>query len=77
MDSGRMGRPPISAVSKFSIGTKIDNRGQISELRTESSYSFQCIVCPSRRLAGWLSLAVALVVVLSVILIKLSLNGEI
>ena len=71
MESKKMG------VSKISIGTRINNSGQISELRTESSYSLQCSLCPSRRVTGGLSLVLAIVLVMSIILIKLSLSGEI
>ena len=77
MDSGKSGLPPISGVSKFSIGTKINNRGEISELKTTSSYSFQCIVCQNSRWLGLVSLALSILIVISVILIKLSLTGEI
>ena len=77
MESKKMGLPPVSGVSKFSIGTKINNSGQIAELRTESSYSLQCSLCPGRRVTRGLSLALAILLVISVILIKLSLSGEI
>ena len=65
------GRPQVSGCSKISIGTKITNLGEITQLKTNSSYSVECSLCQTNKRLGLLSLAVSFIIILSVILIKI------
>ena len=69
MDSS--GLPHVSGHSKVSIGTKITNLGEITELKTNSSYSVQCTLCQNNKRLSLLSLAVCIIIILAVILIKI------
>ena len=65
------GPKKVSGHSKVSIGTKITNLGEITELKTNSFYSVQCSLCQNTKRLGLLSLAVSIIIILAVILIKI------
>ena len=64
------GSPQVSGSSKVSFGTKITNLGEITELKTNSSYSVQCTLCQNNKRLGLLSLAVSFIIILTVVLIR-------
>ena len=61
--------PAISAESRITLGTNITTHGQINELQTSSTYSFQCCSCEHSKKLGIL-LVFSVTVVVAVLLIK-------
>ena len=65
------GLPKVTGSSKVSIGTKITNLGEITELKTNSSYSVECSLCQNNKKWGLVSLGLSIIIILSVIIIKI------
>ena len=64
------GLPQVSGSSKVSIGTKITNLGEITNLKTNSSYRVQCNLCENKQRLSLISLAVSIIIILCVVLTK-------
>ena len=60
----------VSGSTELRIGTTIRNDGEIHNLKTTSSYSVQCSLCQNKQRLSLLSLALSIIIILSVVLTK-------